>query len=126
VLPANREIWELLQLTSTQWRTTTDLAAVAHPAGGIHVESRTRYLGIDHNAVLAAAPALEVPITRTFLIKLKEFETAVLKIALGKNPSGKAAPEPCTEDQREECRILYGDLFARTCEICPSREPQNG
>jgi len=101
-----------VMITARQWRTETE--GVIGPKGGY---IGTRLAGIDLPVVMRVAEAMDVPVGRAFLSRVRTFESEVLKAAAS---GKKGAPKegPCTAAEEQECRILYGEYFEATCRMC--------
>ena len=103
-------------ITARQWR--TEIEGVIGLKGGF---IGSRLAGIDLAIVIKTAEAMEIPVDRAFLTRVRSFESQVLKAATeGKRDAPKEGP--CTRAQEEECRILYGQYFEATCRMCRKEE----
>jgi hypothetical protein len=102
-------------LARTQWK--TEIEAVPLPPMGYYF--RSRYTGIDYNAVINIARALGIPLDHIFLSKLNLFEHQVLKILYGTDK------DTCNEQQKEKCRFEFGEFFEWACKTCKEGEGMN-
>jgi hypothetical protein len=113
VLPGNIEAWTVIGMSATQWRTGIEGIAAQGFA-----QFKTRYLGLDYNAVFKVAESFGVVAGPSFLDKLRTFEREALRLF-------SAADEEkarCDDAQKLKCKAKYGTHLEWTCKNCDKRE----
>ena len=97
----NIAIWEVFSSISTQFRVDY---------GKIYA--------IDYTPYLILAKELNVQIDSIFMKKLNIFEQTSIKIINGNGDS------ICTSEDKQKCKIQYGNHFDWACKKC-KKNPQN-
>lgn len=95
--PGNEDIWEVLIMADTQWRTSG--------FGGPY--------GLDYVAVTQVAHGLGLARDRTFFQKVRAYEQAALDVMHAK---GKG--DACTQKQKAQCALEFPDSLEWACKQC--------
>lgn len=101
-MPGNRDAFEVLIFSATQWRTGFNGAC-----------------GLDYTAVIAIAQSLEIKCDRNLLEKIRTYERAVLENL--KSTAGQANTLICDEAQKERCKIEHGEYLEWACNNCKAK-----
>lgn len=101
-MPGNRDAFEVLIFSATQWRTGFNGTC-----------------GLDYTAVITIANALEIKCDRILLEKVRIYEKSVLENL--KATAGQANALVCDDAQKKRCKIEHGEYLAWSCENCNAK-----
>lgn len=103
-MPGNRDVWEIMRIASNQWRMGF---------GGVY--------GLDITAIISIAQALGVETDYSFFEKIHIIESKILEIIA----PAKGGEKECDNEQKEKCRIEFGEFLEWSCNNCNIQNPKS-